>query len=135
VLPRTVLQLGFVFLHLLKPYNIEFRATRDQCGNFLPILVTVRFYSMVQLGDFGFGSFPRTPTSLDAGIQEPIPSALTLTFRSTRDQRSNRHPILATVRKYRILQLGVFVFYPSTRTSIRPVDAGIQDNAPSARTL
>jgi hypothetical protein len=52
-------------------------------------------------------------------------------FRSTWNQRGNCNPILATVRLYRILQLDAFVFCPFTRTSIRPVDTGIQYITPS----
>jgi hypothetical protein len=48
--------------------------------------------------------------SVDAGIQDTIPSFPTLFFRSTWNQRSNCGPILASVRFYRILQLLVFVF-------------------------
>jgi hypothetical protein len=77
--------------------------------------------------------YPHTPSSsrVDARIQGIMPSATTLVTRSTKNQRGNRTPILATVRLYRVLQLAVFVFCPFTRTSIRPVDVRIQDTAPS----
>jgi hypothetical protein len=72
------------------------------------------------------------PVDGDAEIQDTIPSVITLSFRTTRNQGSNCVPILTTVRLYRILQLGVFVF---TRTSSRQGDAGIQDIMPSLITL
>jgi hypothetical protein len=61
----------------------------------------------------GFFFCPATlasPRSAAAGIQDMLPSLSTLTFRSTRNQRGNCIPIVATVRLYRnrILQLGVF---------------------------
>jgi hypothetical protein len=47
---------------------------------------------------------------LPARAQDIMPSATTLLSRSTRDQRGNCTPILATVRLYRILELDVFFF-------------------------
>jgi hypothetical protein len=73
--------------------------------------------------------------SADAGIHGFMPSVATLIIRSTRNQRGNCFPILATVRLYRILQLCVLGVSPITRASTRPVDAGIQDILPSVFTL
>jgi hypothetical protein len=56
---------------------------------------------------------------------QDLPSALTTLFRSTRNQRGNRNPILATVRLYCILQCAVFDCRPFTSTSTRLADAGI----------
>jgi hypothetical protein len=56
-------------------------------------------------------------------------------FRSTRNQRSDCTPILATVRLYRILELDVFVFCPLTRTCHRRVDARDQAVMLSGTTL
>jgi hypothetical protein len=58
----------------------------------------------------------------DAGIQGILPCATALTFRSTRNQRCNCRPFLATVRSYRIIQLGVFLLlliYPYAQASGR----------------
>jgi hypothetical protein len=55
----------------------------------------------------------------------------TLFFRPARDQLSNCIPILATVRLYCLPQLAVFLFCPCIRTTIRPVDVGIQGIMPS----
>jgi hypothetical protein len=71
----------------------------------------------------------------DGGIQDIHSSVPTLTICSTRNQRCNFTPILATVRLHYILQYVVFVFCPITPTSSRPVDAGIQDNIPFVTTL
>jgi hypothetical protein len=50
------------------------------------------------------------PDCATVRFQILIPSATTLQFRSTRNQRGNYSPILANaVHLYRILQLGVFV--------------------------
>jgi hypothetical protein len=54
------------------------------------------------------------------------PSATTLMFRSTRNQRGNGNPILATVRLCYIFLLIVFVWYPRTHTLVQFVDAGNQ---------
>jgi hypothetical protein len=116
--------------------TLLFRSTRNQHGNCKPILATVRLYSILQLAVFVWR--PRTHTlihSVDVGNQDIMPSALTLTSCSTRYQRGNCNPILVTVRLYRLLQLAVFVCCPFTRTFILPVDAGIQDIAPSVATL
>jgi hypothetical protein len=59
-----------------------------------------------------------------------MPSTRALTSRSTRNQRGNCVPILATVHLYRILQLVVFLFCPCPRTSSRPVDAGVLPGLP-----
>jgi hypothetical protein len=71
----------------------------------------------------------------NAGFQDILLSAITLTFRSTRNQRGNCNPILAPVHLHRILQLDVFVFCPCTRASSRPVHVGIHDILPSLITL
>jgi hypothetical protein len=66
----------------------------------------MRLYRILQLDVFVFCPFTRTSSRpVDAGIQEILPSIITLHFRSTRNQRGNCGPILATVRLYRILQL------------------------------
>jgi hypothetical protein len=64
-----------------------------------------------------------------------LPFVITLVLCSTRNQRCNCTPIIATVRVYRILQLAIFDSCPFTRTYIRPADAGIQDIIPSSTTL
>jgi hypothetical protein len=94
---------------------LKFRFTWNQRGNCSPILPTVRLYRIFQVDVFVF--YPFTITSIppvDAGIQGR-PSVTTLSFRSTRNQRGNCGPILATVRLYRILQVEVFLFCPMTR--------------------
>jgi hypothetical protein len=68
--------------------------------------------------------------SAGTGIQDITPSLITLTFRSTQNQRCNCDPILVTVRLHRILQLDVFVYCPSTRTCHRRVDVRDQDIMP-----
>jgi hypothetical protein len=81
---------------------------RNQRGNCGPILATVRILQLLI-----FVYCPFTPTSIrsaDDGIQDLLPSVITLTSRSTRDQSGNCRPILATAPLYRILQLDVFVF-------------------------
>jgi hypothetical protein len=60
---------------------------------------------------------------------------MTLSSRSTQNDEGNRDLIFATVRLYSILQLAVFIFYPFTRTFIRPVDGGIQGMMPSCQIL
>jgi hypothetical protein len=64
-----------------------------------------------------------------------MPSLIKLIFGSSRNQRGNCSPILATVRLYSILQLGVFAFCPFTRTFSPLADARIQGIIPSAPTL
>jgi hypothetical protein len=64
-----------------------------------------------------------------------IPSATTLTSRSTRNVQGNRDPILATVRLYCIFQLDVFDCCPCTFAPTRSADVGIQDTQPSTPTL
>jgi hypothetical protein len=117
-------------------HTLTFRSTRNQRGNCDPILATMHLYRTLQLAVFI--CCPSTCASIrlvDAGIQDTSPSFITLSFRSTRNQRGNGIPILATVRFYRILQLAVFVFCPCTRSSSRQGDAGIQEIIPSAITL
>jgi hypothetical protein len=85
-----------------------------------------------------FFSCPLTRTSNReglVGIQDITPSAPTLHFNSTRNQRGNCTPILATVRLNCILQLAVFDCCPFTRTFIFSVDARVQDIMPSVTTL
>jgi hypothetical protein len=113
-----------------------FRSIWKQRRNFLPILATVRFYCILQRGVFVWcpATFAST-CSVDAGIQAINPSTMTLYTRSTRNQRGNCGPILATVRFYCILQRVVFVFSPATLASTCSVDAGIQAIVPSIPTL
>jgi hypothetical protein len=113
-----------------------FRSTRNQHGNCTPILPTVRLYRILQLAVFVFCPFTRTfIREIDAGIQDIVPSSITLLFRSTGNQRGNCTPILATVRLYRILQLAVFVFCQFTRTSTHQADLGFQGIMPSVPAL
>jgi hypothetical protein len=118
------------------PLTLRSRSTRNQRGNCTPILPTVRLYCILQLAVFVFCPFTRASRRclVDAGIQDMMPSVFTLSLRSIRNQRCNCSPILATVRLYCILQRAVFDCRPS-RTSTRPVDAGIQDFLPSVKTL
>jgi hypothetical protein len=91
--------------------TLTYRSTPNQRGNFSPALAAVRLYRILQLDVFVFWPCTRTPRRLvDAGIQDIVPSVFTKKNRSTRNQRGNCSPILATVRLYRILQLDVFVF-------------------------
>jgi hypothetical protein len=116
--------------------TLIFRSTWYQCGNCTPILVTVHLYRILQLAVFVFCSFTRTSRRpVDARIQALMPSAITLTFRSTRNQRGNCTPILATVRLYRILQLTVFFWCPFTCTSIRSADAEVQGKSRKGKAL
>jgi hypothetical protein len=116
--------------------TLSLRSTRNQRGNRTPILATVRFNRILQLHGFVFCPFTLTSfRPFNIGIQDIMPSVPTLLYRSTRNQRSNRTPILATVQLYSILQLDVFVLCPFTNSSIRPVDAEIQELKPSAMTL
>jgi ribosomal protein L34E len=116
--------------------TLMFRSTRNQCGDCGPILATVRLYRILQLDVFLFCPFARTTICpVEARIQDILPSIQTLFCRSTRNQCGDCGKILATVRLYCILQLDVFVFCPSTRKSIRPVDARFQDIMPSTSTL
>jgi hypothetical protein len=64
-------------------------------------------------------------------VETFVPSIQTL-FRSTRDQRGNCIPLLATVLLHCILQLAVLVFLPFSRTFN---EAGIQENTLSVTTL
>jgi hypothetical protein len=116
--------------HLLQ-HCFFLRSTRDQRGNCDPVIVTARFHCILQLAVFVFCPFTRTSSAQgDAWIQGIMSSAPTLFFRSTWNEHGNCGPILVTVHLYRILQLAVFVFYPCTHKSIRPVDAGILDILP-----
>jgi hypothetical protein len=124
-----------------------FRSIWDQRGNHEPIFATMYLNRMAQLEVFifcpcaqsmiGFKAlchhqFKHRLFALILGI---IPSVTTLRCRSTRDQRGNRSPILATMHFYRLLQLPVFFICPHTGACSRPVDALIQDTAPSVITL
>jgi hypothetical protein len=65
-----------------------------------------------------------------------MPSATTLSIRSTRNVHGNCDPILVTVRSlYSILQLAVFGFCLFTLASTHPDDAVIQVSMPSVLTL
>jgi hypothetical protein len=113
--------------------TLSVRSTWNQRGDCDPILATVRSYRILQLGVFVFFPCSRTSIySVDAGIQFIVPSGVTLSSRSTRNQSGNCDPILATVRLYRIFQLDVFVFCPFTLAFIRQVDIWIKGLAPSA---
>jgi hypothetical protein len=100
------------------------RSTRNQRGNCIPIIAAVQLHCILQLAVFVFYPFTRPPTRpVDAWIQDFMPSATTLVFRSTRNQCCNCTPILAAMRLCSLLQLDVLVFCPSARTFICPVDA------------
>jgi hypothetical protein len=95
---------------------------------FLPFVCTAPFSLMFSSSDY----FPGRKYCI-RGI---LPSAPTLLFRSTRDQRGDYNRILATVRLYRMLQLDVFVFCPPTRPWRGRVDVVIQGTMlPSSATL
>jgi hypothetical protein len=97
---------------------------------------TVRSYRMLQHVIFVFCPCTRASIlSANVGIQCITLSGPARLFRSTRNQRGNSNPILATVRLYRILQLAVFVFCPSNLVSTRSVDDRIQGNLPPVTTL
>jgi hypothetical protein len=103
--------------------TLYFRSTRNQQGNCLPILVTLRWYRILQLLVFVCCPFTRAcRRPVDARFQVLMPSVATRCFCSTWDQLGNCLPILVTLRYYRILQLLVFVCCPFSRTC-RPVDA------------
>jgi hypothetical protein len=73
--------------------TLYFRSTRNQRGNYDPIFATVCLYRILQLDIFN--CCPLTLAyicQVDVGIQGIVPSALTLTSRSTRNQRSNCGP-------------------------------------------
>jgi hypothetical protein len=116
--------------------TLNFRSTRNQRGNCTPILATVRLYCILQLPVFLFCPFTHTLIhSVDGGIQDTVPSTLTLVCRSTRNQHGNYTPCIATVRFYCIIQLVVFVFCPFSRSSSHLVDTGIQERIPSMPAL
>jgi hypothetical protein len=78
-----------------------FCSTWNQRGNCGPILTTVPLYRIRQFVIFVFCPFTLTSRRQgDAGIQGTLPSARTLFFRSTRNQRGKCDPILVTVRLY-----------------------------------
>jgi hypothetical protein len=64
-----------------------------------------------------------------------MPPLTTLVYRSTWHEASDCIPILAIVQLHRILQLGVFVWCPFTRTRSRLVNTGSQGIIPSRMTL
>jgi hypothetical protein len=103
------------------------RSTRDQRGNCTKTLATVHFHCILQLDVFVFWPCTRASSHwVDVGIiQGILPSVITLFLRSTRNQRGNSIPIIATLRSYCILQHDEFVFCPWARTcssrSICPV--------------
>jgi hypothetical protein len=71
-----------------------FRSTLNQLGNCTPILATSRLCCILQLAVFDYCPFTRASSHQgDAGVLDFIPSALTLTSRSTRDQRGDCDPI------------------------------------------
>jgi hypothetical protein len=70
-----------------------------------------------------------------ARIQSIVPPVMTFNFRTTRNQRGNFIPIIATVRVHRILQLDVFACCPFTRTFSRPANAVSQGISTSVMTL
>jgi hypothetical protein len=57
--------------------------------------------------------------AMDSSRQGIMPSTTALIHRSIWNERGNSGPLLTTVFVHRILQLGVFVFVPFARTSIR----------------
>jgi hypothetical protein len=124
--PRTVLRLGFISCFHLSQLDFFVRPrTRAAIAaqSSRPCVCTAPFSLLSSSAVLS-----RTPIRLvNAGIQDIVPSGRTLHFRSTRNQRGNCCPILATMRLYCTLQLAVFICCPLTRTSIRLVDAGIQD--------
>jgi hypothetical protein len=74
--------------------TLTFCSTRNQLGNFIPILATVRLHCTHQLAVFVLCPFTRTFIRLiDAGIQEIIPSMIALVARSTQNERGNCSPI------------------------------------------
>jgi hypothetical protein len=114
------------------------RSTRNQHGNGTPILATMRLYRLLQLAIFVFCPFTRTFIHpVDAGIQDIVPSLITLYLRSTRNEHGNCGPILATVCLNRIYSLlSSSAVHLSVRIHYhRRVVAGIQDIVPSVPAL
>jgi hypothetical protein len=116
--------------------TLSFRSTRNQRSNCSPIIATVRMYCILQLAVFVFCPFTLVSIHpVNAGIQDIVPSIITLFFRSTWNHRCNYTPIIATVRWYCIFQLDIFAFCSFTCTPTGSVDAGIQAMIPSVPTL
>jgi hypothetical protein len=111
-------------------------STRNESGNCTPILDTVRLCRILQLSFFD--CFPITlasTRSADAGIQDTMPSLITLISRSTRNQSGNWTPILVTAFLYPILQLAVFDCCSFTLAPIHCVDAGIRQDSTNVMLL
>jgi hypothetical protein len=84
---RTSIHLVMVGIQTMPSTTaLTIRSTRNQRGNCDPITATVRFYCILQLGDFGCCPFTRTSNRLgNVGIQDNTPSVTTLFSRSTRN--------------------------------------------------
>jgi hypothetical protein len=91
------------------------RSTQKQRSNCTPI-ATMYLHFISQRVVFFWCPFLGTPSSrtVDAEVREINSSTTALHFRSTRNEHSNRMPILAIVHLYRILQLNVFFRGPNT---------------------
>jgi hypothetical protein len=114
--------------------TLLFRSTRNHRGNSIPFLATVLSYCYHQ--PTVFDCSPSTLASThcnDVGIEDIFPSVPTLLFCSTRNQRRNCTPVLATVRFDCLLQLDEFAFCPFARIPSRSV--GIEAITPSTTTL
>jgi hypothetical protein len=113
---------------------LSIHSTRNQFSNCDPIHVTVRLYYIPQLAVFVCCPFTRTSIRPDdVGIQDMVPSVMTLHFFLTWNQRG---PILATVRFYRSIQLGSSVYLPVRPVTFKNlVDAEIQGIMPPVLTL
>jgi hypothetical protein len=108
--------------------TLPFRSTRNQCGNYSPILPNAfHLYRIFQLVIFVWCLFTCTRSRPDnTGIQSILPSVTTLHTRSAQDQRGNCKPILAIVHLYHILQLAVFICCSCIHIRSRPDIAGIE---------
>jgi hypothetical protein len=109
------------------------RSTRNQranCNPIFPGVATVHLYRILQLNVFVLCPYARRYRGpVVAGFQGTLPSTRTLSFSSTRNQRGDCGPILASVQLHRVPQLAVFIFCPwHTRTSSRQRVIGIQGN-------
>jgi hypothetical protein len=111
-----------------------FRSTWSHRGNSSLFLATVPLYCTSQLAVFI--CYPATLASThgaDDGIQDTIPSAPTLLFLLTWDQRGDYTPILATMSLHCLLQLTVFIRCPATLASTHCAYVGTQDTIPLQR--
>jgi hypothetical protein len=105
--------------------TLFFRSIRNQHGHCIPIIATVRLYSIFQLDVFVFCPCTRTCIRyVDAVLQETMPSVITMLFRSTRKRRGNCSPIywyglLAPLLNCAI-QLCVFFWCPGTTIPSSP---------------